>query len=65
MTADVVVIGGGPAGTATTLTLRRYSDLRVIVLERSDYSKQRFGETVGPGLQALLTRFHRWVLDTH
>ncbi|HSV61971.1 MAG TPA: tryptophan 7-halogenase [Chthoniobacterales bacterium] len=60
MKVDVAVIGGGPAGTAAALTLRRYSSLRVAVLERGDYSRPRIGEAVGPGLQPLLAYLGLW-----
>lgn len=60
MRVDVAVIGGGPAGTAAALTLRHYSNLRVALLERGDYSRPRIGETVGPGLQSLLAYLGLW-----
>jgi flavin-dependent dehydrogenase len=44
---DVLVIGGGPAGTATALSLAR-SGATAAVLERSDYGGVRLGETVPP-----------------
>jgi flavin-dependent dehydrogenase len=51
---DVAIIGGGPAGSAAALTLLRYSKLRVVVIERSEYDGWRVGETLSPGVQPLL-----------
>jgi len=52
-TFDVVVLGGGPAGAAAALTLRR-SGLHVLVIERSDYHLPRIGETLAPGAEGLI-----------
>jgi flavin-dependent dehydrogenase len=51
--ADVVVIGGGPAGSvcARELALRGQS---VVLLERSSRARSRVGETCGPGLRRWL-----------
>lgn len=54
MECDVVIIGGGPAGTAAALTLLRYSKLRPLVIERSTYDGWRVGETLSPGVLPLL-----------
>lgn len=50
---DVIVIGGGPAGTATALSLARGGH-KVIVLERSGYDAVRVGETLAPDVLPLL-----------
>lgn len=53
---DAVVVGAGPAGAATALRLARRG-LSVALLERSDFSRPRIGESLAPGvwqrLQAL------------
>jgi flavin-dependent dehydrogenase len=51
---DVAIVGGGPAGTAAALTLLRYSKLRPVILERSQYDGWRVGETLSPGVMPLL-----------
>lgn len=56
---DVAVIGGGPAGAAIALGLlnRGYS---TVVVERSDYSGARIGETLPPAIQPLLISLGVW-----
>lgn len=51
---EVLVVGGGPAGTATALALAARG-LDAVVLERSRYEAVRVGETVPPGILAPLT----------
>lgn len=56
---DVVVIGGGPAGTsvASALTQRGVSTL---IVERSHYERPRFGETFPPEIQPTLAEMGLW-----
>ena len=52
---DVVVIGGGPAGAATALSLRRvHPALTVGVVEVSTYDTPRVGEMLSPLAEPLL-----------
>ena len=64
---DVVVIGGGPAGSVTALELGREGH-SVAILERSDYTNMRVGETLPPSIRRLLTDLGLWdrfVAETH
>jgi flavin-dependent dehydrogenase len=55
MTAcDVLIVGGGPAGTALALELVRRGSLSVVVVERTSYDLPRIGETLSPGARGLL-----------
>jgi flavin-dependent dehydrogenase len=57
---DVAVIGGGPAGTAAALTLLKYSQLTVAVVERSNYDQWRVGESLSPSGASLLRYLGAW-----
>jgi flavin-dependent dehydrogenase len=58
---SVVVLGGGPAGLATALSLRHTnSALSVAVVERSCYDSIRVGETLPPTVQPLLQQLRVW-----
>jgi hypothetical protein len=47
---DVIILGGGPAGCATALSLRSYSrSLSIALIEESSYEHPRVGEVL-PGL---------------
>lgn len=52
---DVVVIGGGPAGAATALSLRRTRpELSVAIVDAGDFRAVRIGETLPPLAAPLL-----------
>lgn len=57
---DVAVLGGGPAGSAVALALRRYTGLSVALIERSAYQELRLGETLPPDSRTLLARLGVW-----
>ena len=58
---DVVILGGGPAGAAAALSLRRYAPtLSVALVEQSSYDRQRVGETLPPTVQTLLEQLGVW-----
>lgn len=57
--ADVAVIGGGPAGCAAAISLAQ-SGYRVALLERTNYGTARVGETLPPSVQPLLRELGVW-----
>lgn len=57
--ADVVVLGGGPAGCAAALALARQGHA-VVVIERSAYDLPRIGETLPPMSRQLLADLGVW-----
>jgi flavin-dependent dehydrogenase len=58
---DVAVLGGGPAGAAAALSLKRLRPAaRVRMVEASHYTSWRVGETLSPGTQQLLAGLGCW-----
>jgi flavin-dependent dehydrogenase len=53
--SDVLVIGGGPAGTAAAITCARGGQ-SVILLEAETFPRHVPGETLHPGVESLLRR---------
>lgn len=56
---DVIIIGGGPAGTAAAITLSNHG-LRTAIIERSTYQSIRIGETLPPAIRSLLVILGVW-----
>ncbi|HEX2296126.1 MAG TPA: NAD(P)/FAD-dependent oxidoreductase [Actinomycetota bacterium] len=57
----MVVAGGGPAGCATALSLRRYArGLSVAIVEASGYGGVRIGETLPPHVRPVLEHLGVW-----
>jgi flavin-dependent dehydrogenase len=52
---DVAVVGGGPAGAAATIALRRVG-LDTVLVEASGYETPRPGETLTPEVRPVLAR---------
>ena len=53
--ADVVVVGGGPAGSAAAIACASRG-LHVVLLERDGFADERPGETLHPGVEPLLAQ---------
>src|SRR5664279_5770838 len=56
---DIAIAGGGPAGTMAAYELARMGK-NVILLEASDYSTVRIGETVSPIINNILKKQGLW-----
>jgi flavin-dependent dehydrogenase len=52
---DAAIVGAGPAGAASAITLRQ-AGLSVVILERERFPRDRPGETLHPGIEPLLTQ---------
>ena len=58
---DVAVIGGGPGGSATAISLRAHApSLSVILIEASLYDGFRVGETLPPPARSILDHLQVW-----
>ena len=58
---DVAIIGGGPGGSATAISLRAHApSLSVILIEASHYDGLRVGETLPPPARSILDHLHVW-----
>ena len=56
---DVIIVGGGPSGTATAMGLVRMGR-SVLLLERSHYHAWRVGEFLWPWVRTLLEQLGVW-----
>ena len=58
---DVAIIGGGPGGSATAISLRAHApSLSVVLIEASHYDGVRVGETLPPPARSILDHLKVW-----
>ena len=58
---DVAIIGGGPGGSATALSLRLHApSLAIVLIEASHYEIERIGETLPPPARSILEHLGVW-----
>jgi flavin-dependent dehydrogenase len=61
MSLDVAIIGGGPGGSATAISLRAHApSLSVVLIEASHYDGVRVGETLPPPARSILDHLKVW-----
>ena len=57
---DVVILGGGPAGSSTAISLRLQGIERILVVESSSYDQNRIGESVPPDIRLRMEELELW-----
>ena len=58
---EVIIVGGGPAGTSTALSLLKSNPgLKIALLEKASFDKKRAGEILKPLAQPLLQKIGAW-----
>jgi flavin-dependent dehydrogenase len=58
---DVAIVGGGPAGSATALSLQAHApSLSTVIIEASNYDGCRIGETLPPPARTILEHLKVW-----
>lgn len=61
MSWDVVIVGGGPAGSTAATLLRKYNhDLRVLILEKEKFPRDHVGESQLPSISPILHEMGVW-----
>jgi flavin-dependent dehydrogenase len=59
--ADIVIIGGGPAGSTVASYIRKFApELSVLVLEKEKFPREHIGESQLPGISAILHEIGVW-----
>ncbi|MDP5082014.1 MAG: tryptophan 7-halogenase, partial [Winogradskyella sp.] len=51
---DVLIVGGGPSGSSAALSMLKYSNLKVTIIEQNDLHTVRVGDHVHASLFDLL-----------
>ena len=58
---DVVILGGGPAGTTCATLLRKYNpSLRVLIVEKEQFPREHIGESQLPAVMPVLDEMGVW-----
>jgi len=57
---DVLILGGGPAGSSAGLNLLKRGDLSVMMIERGNYSELKFGESLSSSVRSTLEYLGVW-----
>jgi flavin-dependent dehydrogenase len=58
---DVLIIGGGPAGSTVASLLRKYNpDLSVLILEKAKFPRDHVGESQLPSISPILKEMGVW-----
>ncbi len=52
---NVLIVGGGPAGTSAALSLLKYSDLKVVIVEETNLESVKIGEQVNSSIFDILS----------
>ena len=61
LASDVAIVGGGPGGSATAISLLTYAPtLSVTVIETSHFATPRIGESLPPAAHSLLEHLNTW-----
>ena len=61
ISSDVAIIGGGPGGSATAISLLAHAPaLSITLIEASRYETSRVGESLPPIARSLLETLHLW-----
>lgn len=61
MDCDVLIIGGGPAGSAAALALKKHApSLSILLIESSSFDKPRIGEVLPSAAKNLLDHLGVW-----